>query len=66
MQKAIWFGSGALKKKWPPCGGQLGKKITGRLSLTGLVVRLSAARKGRTIVQLIYGRGVRQVAKGYR
>jgi len=36
------------------------------LSLAGLVVRLSAARKGRTIVQLIYGRGVRQVAKGYR
>ena len=33
MQKAIWFGSGALKKKGPPCGGQLGKKITGRLSL---------------------------------
>jgi len=32
LQKAIWFGSGALKKKWPPCGGQLGKKITGRLS----------------------------------
>ena len=65
MQKAIWFGSGPLKKKWPPCGGQLGKKITGRLSLAGLVVRLSAARKARAIVQPIYGRGGRRVAKGY-
>ena len=33
MQKAIWFGRGALKKKWPPYGDQLGKKITGPLSL---------------------------------
>jgi hypothetical protein len=58
---------GRLKNKTAPVWGPAGQedhRVT--LSLAGLIVRLSAARKGRTIVQLIYGRGVRQVAKGYR
>ena len=62
---ALLFFWQAKKLRRPPCGGRLGKKITGRLSLAGLVVRLSAARKARAIVQPIYGRGGRRVAKGY-